>query len=108
MRTMQYLKEIYCVPAQPLVIRACADLVKARVAGDDLALSGKDRGAAEMMKGWLTTAKTEPEASTSTNRSPVSPANGKRKERLLILVGTYSIGKERLAKGKPAFTTSES
>jgi len=91
---LQYLKEIYCVPAQPLVIKACADLVKARVAGDALALSGRDRGAAEMMKGWLT--------STGTGKGGVagSPAGGKPGERLLILVGTYSIGKERLAKGE--------
>lgn len=95
------------MPAQPLVIKACADLVKARVAGDDLALSGKDRGAAEMMKGWLTAAKPEPEAGASgggdveiVGGAGGSPASGKRKERLLILVGTYSIGKERLAKGE--------
>lgn len=85
------------MPAQPLVIKACADLVKARVAGDDLALSGKDRGAAELMKGWLTAPKPEPDAGASAE--PGSPSGRKRKERLLILVGTYSIGKERLAKG---------
>lgn len=110
--TTYFSSPTYCFPAQPLVVQACSDLVKARVEGDDLALSGKDRGAAELMKGWLE-AKAELEAATG-EKLDLEPdveveVKPKQKERLLVLVGTYSIGKERLAKGQyPSLTVSSS
>ncbi|KAL8278349.1 hypothetical protein RQP46_009241 [Phenoliferia psychrophenolica] len=102
-----YLDPKYCFPAQQLVIDACAELVRARVVeGDQAALyragpAGQAKQE-EMMKGWM---------QKSTVVSPKKEESGKEvdveevkvkvkpRERLLVLVGTYSIGKERIVKG---------
>ncbi|KAI5479822.1 hypothetical protein MNV49_002634 [Pseudohyphozyma bogoriensis] len=88
-----YLDSKYCFPAQELVIEACQELVRSRVVdGDEAAFGGK---AAGMLKGWLGKAKVEKkeEDGEEVNVKP------KKKERLLVVVGTYSIGKERIVKG---------
>lgn len=102
-----YLNPRYCFPAQEQVVDACAELIKCRVEGDREALMRGSGGGAqlvrqgEMMKGWLSKAKKEEdedEDSKSALALPdVKPA--KPAERLLVMVGTYSIGKERIVKG---------
>ncbi|KAF7308322.1 DNA cross-link repair protein PSO2/SNM1 [Mycena chlorophos] len=70
-----YLDPKYTFPPQPLVISACADLAKRIAAG--IPPDPK-------MDQWIT-----------------SPAKGKQKaspERILMVVGTYSVGKERIVK----------
>ncbi|KWU47380.1 DRMBL-domain-containing protein [Rhodotorula sp. JG-1b] len=64
-----YLGPSYCFPAQELVISACAELVKERVVGGD--------------------------ESALWRADDEKPDLKPKKERLLVLVGTYSIGKER-------------
>lgn len=114
-----YLDAKYCFPAQELVVNACAQLVKERVEGDLVAL-GRTGGADEergrgMMKGWLGEGKAkkeEQDAEEEAERALLEAENEaegvvksevdvkpvkkeKKKEKLLVLVGTYSIGKER-------------
>ncbi|KAJ7267384.1 DNA cross-link repair protein pso2/snm1 [Mycena rebaudengoi] len=76
-----YLDPKYSFPPQPLVIAACAELAK-RVA------AGKTHdSAAPRMDSWVTSAPSDPK--------------GKQKaqpERILMVVGTYSVGKERIVK----------
>ncbi|KAF7370359.1 DNA cross-link repair protein PSO2/SNM1 [Mycena sanguinolenta] len=76
-----YLDPKYTFPPQPLVISACAELAK-RIA------AGKTHDpAAPKMDSWLA--------------SGPSDVKGKQKaqaERILMVVGTYSVGKERIVK----------
>ncbi|KAJ7035614.1 DNA cross-link repair protein pso2/snm1 [Mycena alexandri] len=77
-----YLDLKYTFPPQPLVISACAELAKHIAAGKSLG------GAAPKMDSWLATA-------------PSIDTKGKHKaqtERILMVVGTYSVGKERIVK----------
>lgn len=122
-----YLNPKYCFPAQEQVIDACAELIRCRVEGDRDALKKGSGGGAqlvrqgEMMKGWLSKAKKEEEEEMAEalvrsaandgeyleTAGPVTgPSTGlvpikdeKPVERLLVMVGTYSIGKERIVKG---------
>ncbi|KAJ3503570.1 hypothetical protein NLJ89_g8372 [Agrocybe chaxingu] len=72
-----YLDPKYTFPPQPLVISACAELVKKIT-------SGQASDKASSMLSWVTSSK----------------GKGKQKEtpKLLVVVGTYSIGKERIVK----------
>ncbi|KAJ7173743.1 DNA cross-link repair protein pso2/snm1 [Mycena filopes] len=75
-----YLDPKYTFPPQPLVISACAELAKHILEGKSL------NGTAPQMDSWLATA---------------GDAKGKQKapgERILMVVGTYSVGKERIVK----------
>ncbi|KAJ7777463.1 DNA cross-link repair protein pso2/snm1 [Mycena metata] len=77
-----YLDSKYTFPPQPLVISACAELAKHITEGRSLG------GAAAKMDSWLATAAS-------------GDAKGKQKvqsERILMVVGTYSVGKERIVK----------
>ncbi|KAJ6620554.1 DNA repair metallo-beta-lactamase-domain-containing protein [Mycena sp. CBHHK59/15] len=76
-----YLDPKYTFPPQPLVIAACAELAK-RVA------AGKTHdAAAPRMDAWVTSA-----PSDSKGKQKAQP------ERILMVVGTYSVGKERIVK----------
>ncbi|KAI5895277.1 DRMBL-domain-containing protein [Schizophyllum commune H4-8] len=78
-----YLDPKYTFPPQPQVIDACAELARRIVNGLP---TGTET---TMIDGWVSTK--EKAASSS--------------DRILVLVGTYSIGKERIAKGtSPRFT----
>ncbi|KAK0467164.1 beta-lactamase-like protein [Desarmillaria tabescens] len=74
-----YLDPKYTFPPQPLVISACAELAKHIVNGSVV----KDKGA--RMNGWL-------------NPAPPKETGKQKSDRILMVVGTYSIGKERIVK----------
>ena len=100
-----YLDPKYCFPAQELVINACVDLVRAKVVdGDDegiTAIGGAGmEGERGQMKGWLTKGKKEEVEEAGIDAAGMK---GKAKEvqkadRWLVVVGTYSVGKERIVK----------
>lgn len=100
-----YLNPRYCFPAQEQVVDACAELIKCRVEGDREALKRGSGGGAqlvrqgEMMKGWLSKAKKEEEEDDKSAIALADAKPAKPAERLLVMVGTYSIGKERIVKG---------
>ncbi|KZT67353.1 DRMBL-domain-containing protein [Daedalea quercina L-15889] len=79
-----YLDPKYCFPPQPQVISACAELARRIVAGiplhEDAAKAKQNR----TMDGWVTTATVK----TEQKEQDVG--------RTLVVVGTYSIGKERI------------
>ncbi|KAF8074931.1 beta-lactamase-like protein [Lyophyllum atratum] len=73
-----YLDPKYTFPSQPLVISACAELARKLVAGESI---------------------TENTASMDVWRTSGNPgANWAKVDKMLIVVGTYSIGKERIVK----------
>ncbi|KAK0446859.1 DNA cross-link repair protein pso2/snm1 [Armillaria borealis] len=74
-----YLDPKYTFPPQPLVISACAELAK-RIAGGSVV---KDKDA--RMDVWL-------------NAAPPKTKGKQKSDRILMVVGTYSIGKERIVK----------
>lgn len=78
-----YLNPRYMFPAQAQVISACAELAKRLVSGQGIAAAEDDKGT---VSNWLTLI---PKSET---KACAKPAN------TLILVGTYSIGKERIVK----------
>ena len=95
-------------------MEACAELIRCRVGGDRNALMKGSGGGAqlvrqgEMMKGWLSKAKKE-EMEEMDMKTLFSNEDDQKKdickaekprERLLVMVGTYSIGKERIVKGE--------
>ncbi|KAF7309980.1 DNA cross-link repair protein PSO2/SNM1 [Mycena indigotica] len=73
-----YLDPRYTFPPQPLVILACADLAKRLSEGKSPDSAGSTR-----MDQYMT--------------SPVK-SKQKERERILMVVGTYSVGKERIVK----------
>ncbi|KAI1791850.1 DRMBL-domain-containing protein [Ganoderma leucocontextum] len=85
-----YLDPKYCFPPQPLVISACAELAKRLVLGrssdDATAGDGKPR----TMTGWFT------RVEKSDKGKEKEKANAS--DKILVVVGTYSIGKERIVK----------
>ncbi|KDQ61363.1 hypothetical protein JAAARDRAFT_123037 [Jaapia argillacea MUCL 33604] len=78
-----YLDPKYCFPPQPQVISACAELAKRIVMAPSVAIGDSK---APGMSGWFTR-KEKP-------KDEKEPAN----EKVLVVVGTYSIGKERIVK----------
>ncbi|KAL8934349.1 MAG: hypothetical protein Q9216_005954 [Gyalolechia sp. 2 TL-2023] len=101
-----YLTPKYAFPSQEEVIKACADmcvsLSKDRIdENDDWEQTKKERAGSGMVKfvrkdsGVI---KEEPDED-SDSKASLSNGNGKKRGRLLVIVGTYSIGKERICLG---------
>ncbi|KAJ7509864.1 DNA repair metallo-beta-lactamase-domain-containing protein [Mycena galericulata] len=76
-----YLDPKYTFPPQPLVISACAELAK-RIADGNT----QDNSVAKM-NSWFTSGPSDPKGKDKA-----------RPERILMVVGTYSVGKERIVK----------
>ncbi|KAI0769246.1 DRMBL-domain-containing protein [Irpex lacteus] len=80
-----YLDPKYCFPPQSQVITACAELARRLVVGDSTTTHGSKQGG--KVDGWF--AKTF----KSKREDDEKPAG-----KVLVVVGTYSIGKERIVK----------
>ncbi|TFY72280.1 hypothetical protein EVG20_g712 [Dentipellis fragilis] len=81
-----YLNPKYTFPSQAQVISACADLAKKVVSGESVAAAIRANGNTKTMDDWFTII-------------PKSEDKGSVKiQRTLVVVGTYSIGKERVVK----------
>ncbi|KAL8698741.1 MAG: hypothetical protein Q9201_006408 [Fulgogasparrea decipioides] len=101
-----YLTPKYAFPSQEEVIKACADmcvsLSKDRLEeNDDWEQMKKERAGSGMVKfirKESDSIKEEPDEKGDT-KLLVSRDNEKRRGRLLVIVGTYSIGKERICLG---------
>jgi DNA cross-link repair 1A protein len=89
-----YLNPKYAFPPQQQVIQACADmcvsLSKTRADESDGWEKMKRKRAGQGMVNFV-----QKDASTDNSAEPKSPERG----RLLVVVGTYSIGKERICTG---------
>lgn len=95
-------------------MKACAELIVERVVkGEKAALyrtGGKDAEDAEKaMKGWLSSAVVKIESADvqmdtgdvkGKGKVKVEEKMASEKEKTLVVVGTYSIGKERIVKGE--------
>jgi DNA cross-link repair 1A protein len=104
-----YLNPKYAFPPQQQVIQACADMCaslnKVRAdESDGWEQMKKDRAGKGMAQWVRKESDATHEESNSTNEEydamePTSPSNSKDRGRLLVIVGTYSIGKERICVG---------
>ncbi|KAH7913856.1 DRMBL-domain-containing protein [Hygrophoropsis aurantiaca] len=85
-----YLDHKYTFPPQPLVISACAELARRIVSGE--AISPADSSGKRMltMDTWISA---QPKKETKKEGEQPPP-----QQRILVVVGTYSIGKERIVK----------
>ncbi|KIJ61948.1 hypothetical protein HYDPIDRAFT_176722 [Hydnomerulius pinastri MD-312] len=82
-----YLDPKYIFPPQPLVISACAELARRLVAGEVISPPDASGKRNSTMDSWM-------------NPSTSGEGKGRQtpQERILVIVGTYSIGKERIVK----------
>ncbi len=121
-----YLNPRYCFPPQPQVIEACASLARRTVLGlsdnapplpdskDDVKdgiLNEAEEQGKDLISGWLVKreegVKTElddgngpMDGITETAALDTDVKVEKKKGRTLVVMGTYSIGKERIVKGE--------
>ncbi|KAL8827945.1 MAG: hypothetical protein Q9170_006810 [Blastenia crenularia] len=101
-----YLTPKYAFPSQEEVIKACADmcvsLSKDRIdENDDWEQTKKERAGSGMVKFIRKDSETIKEETDDgiDGKALVKDVNTKRRGRLLVIVGTYSIGKERICLG---------
>ncbi|KAI4180174.1 MAG: hypothetical protein L6R41_007406 [Letrouitia leprolyta] len=101
-----YLTPKYAFPSQEEVIKACADMCVSLSKdfideNDHWEQTKKERAGSGMVKFIRKDSdivKEEPDED-SDSKAALSQANGKKRGRLLVVVGTYSIGKERICLG---------
>lgn len=101
-----YLTPKYAFPSQEEVIKACADmcvsLSKDQIdEQDDWEQSKKERagnGMVKFIRKDSDIVKEEPDEDNS-SKAKMDRSTGKKRGRLLVIVGTYSIGKERICLG---------
>ncbi|TBU40981.1 DRMBL-domain-containing protein [Dichomitus squalens] len=86
-----YLDPKYCFPPQPLVISACAELARRLVQGKSVEDKAGGEAKPRTVTGWFTRV----EKSEKGKEKEKAIASS---EKILIVVGTYSIGKERILK----------
>ncbi|KAH9851916.1 DRMBL-domain-containing protein [Lenzites betulinus] len=84
-----YLDPKYCFPPQPLVISACAELAKRLVQGRAVEDVDEGEKKPQTMAGWFTR---QDKGDKGKGKATSGPG------KILIVVGTYSIGKERVVK----------
>ena len=99
-----YLTPKYAFPSQEQVIKACADmcvsLSKEKVdETDSWETTKKERAGSGMVKFVRTTTSKGQEEENIGDIVSQAKIEGKRRGRLLVIVGTYSIGKERICLG---------
>ncbi|KAF9245362.1 DRMBL-domain-containing protein [Melanogaster broomeanus] len=82
-----YLDPKYTFPPQPLVISACAELAQRVVAGEAVGIPDVDGKRNFTMDAWMIPLTN---IGATERQTP--------QERVLVIVGTYSIGKERIVK----------
>ncbi|KAG1811490.1 DRMBL-domain-containing protein, partial [Suillus subaureus] len=82
-----YLDPKYTFPPQPLVISACAELAKRIVSGEWVGAPDANGKRNSTMDAWVIPSD---RADDNVMKQP--------KDRMLVVVGTYSIGKERIVK----------
>lgn len=82
-----YLDPKYTFPPQPLVISACAELAKRIVSGEWIGAPDTNGKRNSTMDAWVIPSE---RADDTVVKQP--------KDRMLVVVGTYSIGKERIVK----------
>ncbi|KAG1792628.1 DRMBL-domain-containing protein [Suillus plorans] len=82
-----YLDSKYTFPPQPLVISACAELAKRIVSGEWIGAPDTNGKRNSTMDAWVIPSD---RADDTVMKTP--------KDRMLVVVGTYSIGKERIVK----------
>ena len=98
-----YLNPRYAFPSQEEVITACADmcvsLKKERAEEGDAWETAKRERAGSSMANFITSAPTLKPEDDSIAMSLSDSKNAKPRGRLLVVCGTYSIGKERICMG---------
>ncbi|KAL7412104.1 DRMBL-domain-containing protein [Mrakia frigida] len=88
-----YLNPQYCFPPQPVVISSVAELTHSIVRGGRLPHQPSTAKAGGGVSGWLRTTENDADKEEREMKERI------KGERTLVVVGTYSVGKERLAKG---------